>query len=303
MKKPSTVTESLSINRDNLFVKDLMLLFKFRLSFVVVLSSVFAYMIAAPNLTFAGLALLWVGGFCVTAAANALNQILEREYDIQMVRTAGRPVAAGRMTVSTALISAGMLSLVGLVILSAFNPITGFLGMVALISYAFLYTPLKRVTPFAVVVGAFPGALPVIIGVTAAVGEITTLAIALFGIQFLWQFAHFWAIAWLADEDYKKAGFVLLPSKSGKKDSSVGLHSFLYSVLLLPFSFLPWVFGYCSIMAAFFAAILATWYCYMGWQFYKKSDDHSARKLMFASFLYLPLVLMVYFFDTIWLVL
>nr|MBS0037390.1 heme o synthase [Saprospiraceae bacterium] len=277
-----------------------MLLFKFRLSFVVVLSSVFAYMIAAPNLTFVGLALLWVGGFCVTAAANALNQILEREYDAQMVRTAGRPVAAGRMTVSTALICAGMLSLVGFVILSAFNPLTGFLGMVALISYAFLYTPLKRVTPFAVVVGAFPGALPVIIGVTAAVGEITTLAVALFGIQFLWQFAHFWAIAWLSDKDYKSAGFVLLPSKSGKKDSSVGLQSFVYSILLIPFSFLPWVIGHSSFIAGIMAAVLAVWYCWKGWKFFIDSDDRSARKLMFASFLYLPLVLVVYLFDTIW---
>jgi len=299
IKKPVTVVESISLNRDNSFLKDLALLFKFRLSFVVVFSSVLAYMIAAPNITVAGLALLWVGGFCVTAAANALNQILEREYDILMVRTAGRPVAAGRMTVSSALIAAGMLSLVGFVILSAFNPITGFLGMVALISYSFIYTPLKRFSPFAVTVGAFPGALPVIIGVTAAVGEITALAASLFAIQFLWQFAHFWAIAWLADDDYKKAGFFLLPGSKGIKDSIVGWNSLAYSLLLIPFSFLPWAFGYSSLMSGFLAAALAVWYCYKAYDFAKAADDDSARRLMFSSFVYLPLVLMVFLMDKI----
>ena len=298
-RKPVTVVESVSINRGNSFIKDLGLLFKFRLSFVVVLSSVLAYMIAAPNITAAGLILLWIGGFCVTAAANALNQILEREYDGLMVRTAGRPVAAGRMSVSSALIAAGLLCLVGFVILSAFNPITGFLGMVALISYSFIYTPLKRVTPLAVTVGAFPGALPVIIGVTAATGEITALAASLFAIQFLWQFAHFWAIAWLADDDYKKAGFYLLPGTSGKKDNSVGWHSFSYSILLVPFSFLPWLFGFTSLFSCILAAAIAVWYCYMALLFAKEANDSTARKLMFSSFIYLPLVLIIFLLDKI----
>ncbi len=299
IRKPITVVESISINEGNSFIKDLAQLFKFRLSFVVVLSSVLAYMIAVPHITFLGLAMLWIGGFAVTAAANALNQILERDYDKLMVRTAGRPVAAGRMSVSSALIAAGMLCLLGLVILSAFNPITGFLGMVALISYSFIYTPLKRLTPLAVAVGAFPGALPVIIGVTAATGEITALAASLFAIQFLWQFAHFWAIAWLADDDYKKAGFYLLPGREGKKDSSVGWNSFLYSILLVPFSFLPWVFGLSTLLSGFIAALLAVWYCYMAYNFAKEANDASARKLMFSSFVYLPMVLIVFLMDKI----
>ena len=298
-RKPITVVESISINEGNSYIKDLALLFKFRLSFVVVLSSVLAYMIAVSHLTVGGMAMLWVGGFAVTAAANALNQILERDYDKLMVRTAGRPVAAGRMSVSSALIAAGILCLIGLVLLSAFNPITGFLGMVALISYSFIYTPLKRLTPLAVAVGAFPGALPVIIGVTAATGEITALAASLFAIQFLWQFAHFWAIAWLADDDYKKAGFYLLPGREGKKDSSVGWNSFLYSILLVPFSFLPWAFGPSTLLSGFIAAALAVWYCYMAYNFAKEANDKSARKLMFSSFVYLPMVLIVFLMDKI----
>lgn len=299
MGKPKTIVESLSLNQENSLFKDLLLLFKFRLSFFVVMSSMFAYMIVAPVIALSGLGLLMLGGFLVTASANSINQILEREYDSLMVRTAGRPLAAGRMGVSATLMTAGFMLLFGFFILSAFNPLTGFLGMVAFISYAFIYTPLKRVTPFAVAIGAFPGALPVVIGVTAAVGEINTLAVAFFGIQFLWQFAHFWSIAWLADRDYKNAGFILLPSKSGKKDSSVGLQCFLYSVLLVPFSFLPWVLGYSALITVFLAGVIAVWYCWMAWKFFKQSDDQSARKLMFSSFVYLPMVLMVFLLDTI----
>lgn len=299
MKKPVTLVESLDAHASNSLLKDLLILFKFRLSLLVVLSSLFAYIIAAPVLSMPGMFLLLLGGFFVTAAANTINQVLEKDYDSRMVRTAGRPIAAGRMTSSSALLVAGFLSLFGITILSAFNPLTGFLGMVALISYAFIYTPLKRVTPFAVAIGAFPGALPVIIGVTAAVGEINTLAVSLFGIQFLWQFAHFWAIAWLADGDYKNAGFVLLPGKDGEKDKSVGMHAFVYSFLLIPFSFLPWFFGFGTVLAGLLACMISVWYCKMCWQLYLKANDESARKLMFASFAYLPLVLMVFLFDSI----
>ena len=299
MKKPLTLVESLEAQAGNSWVKDLLVLFKFRLSLLVVMSALFAYIIAAPVLSVPGLVLLLIGGFFVTAAANTINQVLEKEYDSRMVRTAGRPVAAGRMSGSSALLIAGFLSLFGITILSAFNPLTGFLGMVALISYAFIYTPLKRVTPFAVAIGAFPGALPVIIGVTAAVGEINTLAVSLFGIQFLWQFAHFWAIAWLSDGDYKRAGFILLPGKGGEKDRSVGMHAFVYSFLLVPFSFLPWFFGSGSVIAGLLACLVSVWYCKMCWQLYLKANDDSARKLMFASFAYLPLVLMIFLFDSI----
>ncbi len=298
MKRPVSIVESVSLNAENSAIKDFLLLIKFRLSFVVVLSSVLAFLLATPAVSSIALLVLFFGGFFVTGAANALNQIIERDYDSLMVRTAGRPIAAGRMSVSTALLIAGFMSLLGISLLALFNPLTSFLGMIALISYSFIYTPLKRKSRFAVAVGAFPGALPVIIGVTAAVGEINSLAIALFGIQFLWQFAHFWSIAWLADRDYKAAGFVLLPGKTGEKDSSVGFQSLVYSLLLIPFSLLPWIFGSVSLFAAIVAIAIAVWYCHRSWDLYKFCSDRAARKLMFASFVYLPLVLTVFLLDS-----
>ncbi|MBK6995856.1 MAG: protoheme IX farnesyltransferase [Lewinellaceae bacterium] len=177
--------------------------------------------------------LLAVGGFLVTGAANALNQVLERDYDRLMPRTANRPVVTGRMSVSTAVLLAGLMALFGISMLSWFNPLTGFLGTLSLISYAFIYTPMKRSTPLAVVVGAVPGALPLIIGCVAYEGFISPTAWMLFGLQFLWQFPHFWAVAWLADEDYKKAGFYLLPSGNGEKDKTTGLLSFAFCLLLI----------------------------------------------------------------------
>ena len=176
--------------------------------------------------------LLGVGGFLVTGAANALNQVLEKDYDKLMKRTANRPLAAERMTTSTAVLMAGLMCLLGTFCLSAFNAWAGLLGMLSMVLYAFVYTPMKRFSPLAVVVGAIPGALPLMIGCVAVEGYLSGLAIALFAIQFFWQFPHFFAIAWVGDEDYKRAGFNLLPNKKGLLDSSVGTVS--YTHLTLP---------------------------------------------------------------------
>ncbi|MEM6318873.1 MAG: protoheme IX farnesyltransferase, partial [Bacteroidota bacterium] len=198
-----------AINRDNRIfgalsnkLNDYGLLVKFKLNLTVVFSAVMAYLIAFDRTaSWIGIIVLAIGGFLVTSSANALNQVLERDYDKLMKRTENRPLAAGRMSVSEAVIVAGISCLVGTALLSMFNAWTGLLGMVSMVLYAFVYTPMKRVSPMAVAIGAIPGALPLMIGCVAAQGGMTTLAVTLFVIQFLWQFPHFWAIAWLGDKD------------------------------------------------------------------------------------------------------
>lgn len=275
-------------------------LIKLRLSLLVVFSSVMAYLIAGEGLVnWTGVLILSLGGMLVTGAANILNQVLERDTDKLMKRTAERPLAAGRMTVSEAVMSAGFMSLFGVMFLAMFNAWAALLGMISLISYAFVYTPMKRITPLAVVVGAIPGALPMMIGCVAMQGGLTTLAIALFGLQFLWQFPHFWAIAWLAFEDYANAGFHLLPSKRGVKDENAGLQSFIYALVLIPVSLLPFYMGLTGLISAVLVLVCGIIYAYFGWDFYKKCTRESALRLMFSSFFYLPIVLFVLFFDKI----
>ncbi len=275
-------------------------LIKLRLSLLVVFSSVMAYLIAGQGfVNWTGVIILSLGGMLVTGAANILNQVLERDTDKLMKRTANRPLAAGRMTVSEAVMSAGFMSLFGIMFLAMFNAWAALLGMISLICYAFVYTPMKRITPLAVVVGAIPGALPMMIGCVAMQGGLTTLAIALFGLQFLWQFPHFWAIAWLAFEDYSNAGFHLLPSKRGVKDNSAGFQSFIYALVLIPVSLLPFFMGISGIVSAGIVLICGIIYAFFGWEFYKKCTRASALRLMFSSFFYLPIILFALFFDKI----
>lgn len=277
-------------------VADYKLLVKFRLNLTVVFSSVMAYLIAAQgSLDWTAILILALGGFFVTGAANSLNQVLEKDYDRLMKRTENRPIAAGRMSISEAVMSAGFMGIFGLALLASFNPWTALLGTIALMSYAFIYTPMKRVSPIAVVVGAIPGALPMMIGCVAMQGELTSLAIALFGIQFMWQFPHFWAIAWLGDEDYTRAGFNLLPG--GVKDQNVGFQSAIYALLLLPLGMMPFLLGVTGLVSAIICSVAAMVYAYYGWNLYRKCDREAARKLMFSSFFYLPVVLFTLYLD------
>ena len=279
---------------------DFSLLVKFRLNLTVVFSAVMAFLIAASEpVSWFAILLLSIGGFLVTGAANALNQVLERDFDKLMKRTANRPLAAERMTVSTAVLSAGLMCLVGTFCLSAFNAWAGLLGMLSMVLYAFVYTPMKRVSPSAVAVGAIPGALPLMIGCVAVEGYISGLAIALFAIQFFWQFPHFFAIAWLGDEDYKNAGFQLLPNKKGALDSSVGMQSFIYALFLIPVSCLPYFLGITGITSLIVISLLSLLYAGFGWNLYKKCTRKAALQLMFSSFFYLPLVLFALYFDKI----
>jgi len=279
-------------------LKDYLLLVKMRLSLTVVFTSLLGYLIAAGSqFSIHNFVMLALGGFLVTASANALNQVLEREYDINMTRTANRPVTSGRMKSSEAVLFAGLSCLLGITLLSSFNAVTAFLGMLSLICYAFVYTPMKRYSTFAVAVGAIPGALPVMIGITAFEGGITPLALILFSIQFLWQFPHFWAIGYISFEDYQKAGYKLLPSSQGEIDRSLGKYATLYALFILPLVWFLYYFGIIQFTNFIFIALLSLFYAVLSYGFHLNFDRKSAFRLMFFSFFYLPLVLLIIYFN------
>ncbi len=275
-------------------IQDYQLLFKFRLSMLVVFSSSIAFALASPTIIWQDLCVLTVSSCLITWAASALNQVLEKDFDKLMPRTANRPLAAGRMESSEAVLAAGLMSVLGIILLAYFNPLTTVLGSLSLISYAFVYTPLKRVSPFAVWVGAIPGALPMAIGWVAATNQFGVEALFLFSIQFFWQFPHFWAIAWLAHDDYQKAGFQLLPTNGQDgRNKSTALQATLYAACLLPLSFLPLYLSLANVWAVVVMFILGLIYTLYGLNLYIKTDNAAARKLMFSSFFYLPIVLIV----------
>jgi protoheme IX farnesyltransferase len=280
-------------------IADWSALVKFRLSATVVLSSVLAYLVALPAGTGIGwyaISVLTAGGFLTTAAANILNEALEKDYDREMARTRNRPLAEGRMTTGQAILYAGFASIAGISLLALFNPWTAFLGMVSLISYAFVYTPLKRVGPIAVPVGAIPGALPALIGCAAAEGAITGLGITLFTIQFFWQLPHFYAIGFLGAADYRKAGFKLVPQRAdGSVDSTVlGRDSILATVLLLPLGTLPYLLGATTWWATGLVVLLGIAFLAFALRFRRQASRQTALHMMFFSFAYLPLAFTIY---------
>lgn len=295
MKSSNTHSRSINSVSFSQRLADLGALFKFRLTMLVVFSSVMAYFIGAQSLNPIAILLLILGGSFVTFAANTLNQVLEKDYDKLMKRTENRPLPQGRMTTSTAVLLAGFLSLIGIGLLCLANVWAGLLGTASLILYAFIYTPFKRISSISVLIGAIPGALPMSIGCVVAEGAITPLAIALFAIQFFWQFPHFWAIAFLSHEDYSNAGYKMMPSKSGLPDEEIGFQSFIYSLFLYPVYGAMFVLGYQSLMGTILMTILSIAYSIYAWQLYKRVDNSAAKKLMFSSFAYLPLALFILF--------
>ena len=267
------------------------MLVKFRLNLLVVFTSGIGYVIGSGQyFTWSGLLLLSLGGFLITGAANTLNQVFEKDYDKMMPRTSNRPLPTGRMTISTAVLAAGFMSLLGIFFLAMFNPLTALIGTVSLIIYAFVYTPVKRISSFAVTIGAIPGALPPMIGWVAATGTLGSEAIILFAIQFFWQFPHFWAIGWLQHDAYKKAGYHLLPSKGGR-DKSSALHCLIYAIFLIPISIFVGLIGMVSWLVVGVITAAALYYTYYAWNFYQVCTMEAARKLMFSSFFYLPIVM------------
>jgi protoheme IX farnesyltransferase len=301
MNKVSDVAGNLSgASSVKQMFSDFNALVKLRLSLTVVFSSTMAYLIAlegTPSLL--QITVLSLGGFLVTGAANILNEVLERDFDKLMRRTANRPLASGRMDIANAVLMAGFMSLFGITFLALFNTGTALLGTIALVSYAFLYTPLKRVNPAAVTIGAIAGALPTLIGCVAAQNTVSLLGITLFSVQFLWQFTHFWSIAFLGFEDYQRAGYKFIPTdfRSNTISRRVGTQAFVNSLLLLLVVFVPYFLGIVGVVSTVFVALISLCFSYFAWNFYSRFDKNAALKLMFSSFLYIPLVLLAYFFD------
>ncbi|WP_366186562.1 heme o synthase [Flavobacterium ovatum] len=242
---------------------------------------------------------LAIGGYCMVGASNAYNQVIEKDLDLLMDRTKNRPVPSGRMSSRTALIVATILTLVGLSLLYMINPKTAMFGAISIFLYTSVYTPLKTVTSLSVFVGAFPGAIPFMLGWVAATGDFGIEAGTLFLIQFFWQFPHFWAIGWFLYEDYEKAGFFMLPT--GKKDKGTALQVILYTVWLIVASLLP-ALGYTGqlhigLIAAALVFLLGLWMLYYAVQLYKLRTAKAARTLMLVSVSYITLLQLVYIFD------
>ena len=284
------------------FLKDIGTLFKVRLGFFVVLSAILGWFMGVNTIDLDSLLLLATGGYLLTGASNGLNQIIERQNDSIMSRTKNRPLPTGRMTVMQAMILSISAGIIGIYCLGILSPLAAIIGVVALVLYAFFYTPLKSRSSLCVFVGAIPGALPPMIGYVAATGEFGIEPGTLFAVQFMWQFPHFWAIAWLAHEDYSKVGYKMLPFNSGLTDRSASI-ILLYTLFCIPASLLPWALpnedpmvGNLALAVALIAGLGFSWFA---WKLSISLDKSDARKLMFASFAYLPLVQIIYVLDKI----
>ncbi len=281
-------------------VKDYFQLIKFTLSFTVVFSCVICYLLApgiAYNLKMVGL--LFLGGMLITGSANAINQAVEKDTDAMMKRTGKRPVADGRMSEQEAYTFAFVAGISGVLIMwNFFNLASALLSAFSLFLYAFIYTPLKKVNSIAVLVGALPGALPCLIGWVAGTGEFTAGGWILFSIQFLWQFPHFWAIAWVAHTDYSRAGFKLLPAEKGPTKFTA-LQAIMYSLLMVPCGILPYYFGMTGYVSLWIVLICNFLMVGQSIRLYIEMDVKAARRVMFSSYIYLPIVLLALLADKI----
>ncbi len=270
---------------------------KFRLASLVVISALSGYLFVGGN---DGLELFYLlfGGLLVTAASNGSNQIWERELDILMNRTQKRPLPQGEMTVREGLIVVTVCLLPGLVMLYQLNLGSMLLGLAAFISYVFIYTPMKRISTWAVFVGAFPGAIPPMLGAVAGSDSFGLIPGVLFFVQFVWQFPHFWAIAWVVYDDYQQGGFSLLPSKGGRNKASAFQICF-YAFMLIPFTLLPWLLGWCGTPTLLIGTAVSLLFFLFSYNLMRSLKTSDAKKLMFASFVYLPIVQFLYVFDRI----
>jgi protoheme IX farnesyltransferase len=281
-------------------VKDYFQLIKFTLSFTVVFSCVICYLLA-PGITYnlKMVVILFVAGMLVTGSANAINQAVEKDTDALMKRTGKRPVADGRMTQFEAYTFALVAGLLGVLMMwNFFNFSSALLSAFSLFLYAFIYTPLKKVNSIAVLVGAFPGALPCLIGWVAGADEFGAGGWILFGIQFLWQFPHFWAIAWVAHTDYAKAGFKLLPAEKGPTKFTA-LQAVMYSLMMVPVGMLPFYFHISGSVSLWIVLACNFFMIAQCVRLYLEMDVKAARRVMFSSYIYLPIVLLALLADKI----
>jgi protoheme IX farnesyltransferase len=282
-------------------LKDYMMLAKISLTIMLVFSCVVSYLLVPKIVAFNWEMIGWLflAGILVSGSANAVNQIIEKDIDAQMNRTANRPIAAGRMSVEEGIVFAVVTGFIGIIILGIlFNWQAAFIAFISLILYAFVYTPLKKAGSIAVFVGAVPGALPCLIGWVAGNDSISAGGLILFALQFVWQFPHFWAIAWLANDDYKKAGLKLLPHESSPTRITA-LQTIIYSFILIPIGLLPFYFkmsGIISLVIVFSTTVFLIYRCVI---LYKNLNRTAARKVMFGSYIYLAIVLTSFLIDKI----
>ena len=281
-------------------VKACIELLKMRLSLLVAFSCAFGYTLATKgSVNWEVLVMLTFGGFLLSGASVSINQVIEKDLDKVMTRTKNRPLPTDRISVPEAIVFIAFVLVISLIILWIYtNTLTVMLSVVSMLLYSFVYTPLKRVGPIAVFVGAIPGALPPLLGWIAATGSITYEALIIFGIQFIWQFPHFWAIAWVADDDYKKAGFKLLPSGGGK-DLNTAIQIMIYTLFLIPLGLLPAKFGITGLDSAIVATVCGVAFLAQTFSLMKTGSRQSALRIMFGSFLYLPIVQIAYLLDII----
>ena len=283
-------------------------LLKFRLSITVVFSAMVGYLLGIENFVFNEFIFLIVGGFFVTGSANGFNQILEKDKDKLMERTADRPLPQGNLSVFQAVIFSSTMALLGLYLLNCINPQESFygfmsksslFGLVSILLYVLSYTPLKRVSTISIFVGAIPGAIPFLLGWVAATDDFGLAAGTLFAIQFFWQFPHFIAIAWVLNDEYKKAGFKML--FGGEKNTYPAVISIFTSVFMTLISVVPFFWSYTDLALSNYAfiliLILGVWFTYKSFNLHKETTDESAKKLMLASFAYLPLMQIIYVLD------
>jgi len=274
---------------------------KIRLSVSVVFSSIAGYLLGVEKVDYMILLLLAFGGYFMVGASNAFNQIIEKDLDALMDRTKNRPIPAGRMSVNTAFAIATVFTISGIAILYTINPRTAMYGAISIFLYTCVYTPLKTKTPLAVFVGAIPGAIPFMLGWVAARNDFGIEPGTLFAIQFLWQFPHFWAIGWFLYEDYKKAGFFMLPT--GKQDKGTAVQIITYTIWTVLASIVP-VFGFTgdlslSIVGAIVVFALGLFMLYHAFELFKERTEKSAKRLMLASVSYITLLQIIYIIDKI----
>ena len=295
----STTEIEIQTNTFSLKSRAVLDLTKARLNLSVVYSAIAGYLLGAPQIDWLAVLFLSLGGFLVVGAANGFNQVIEKDRDALMDRTKNRPLPSGRLNVLEATLASSVMAIIGLAFLYLINPLTVGFGAFALFIYVLVYTPLKAKGPLAVFVGAFPGAIPALLGWVAATNDFDIEPGTLFAIQFLWQFSHFWAIAWIVDDDYKKANYILLPS--GERDSKSALQILLYTFFIIPVSMLP-AFGLTgalsvSALGAAIIFIMGLVFLYFAWKLYVSREIKDERKLMLFSVIYLPVLQLLLVID------
>ncbi len=281
-------------------IGDYIALVKLRLTIMVVFSAGMGYVIAAyQNFSWSELGIVLFSGFLITGSANGINQIIERKLDSLMTRTENRPVATGRIKVFEAVIFTTIMGVIGAMLLGYYlNQLSAIIGTSSLLLYAFVYTPLKRISRLSVIAGAFPGAAPPIIGFTAATGYFNELCLLLFAVQFVWQLPHFWAVAWMLDEDYKKAGFRLLPSLKGRGNESA-VYIIISTFILLPLCAYFMYANFVGPIVGGLMIVVTLNFLYQAYMLWKTENLKEAKNLMFGSFYYLPLIQILILIGTL----